>query len=425
MPDIIKSFPGYEHIPGPENKGKGKNMYRGIDLGFGGYIYAEPGMYTNVALIDAASMHPTSIIVMNKLGKYTNRYADLKRARVLIKHHDYKSLENMFDGKLKKYLTNDEDADDLSKALKYPLNGFYGLGSANFENPAKDSRDINNTVALRGALFMKTLQDEVVKKGYKVISIRTDSIKIPDATDEIIKFVQDFGLKYGYEMEHECTYEKLCLVNDAVYIAKYDDKGIRNKGGKHAGEWTATGAQFQVPYVFKTLFTHEKIEFKDMCEAKSVQTEIYIDNYTENQNYTDKDAAELLMMTKAWNSTAPTALERCAKKLGYSLEEMGERYSYLKEQEAKTHYYRYVGKVGLFCPMKTHGGKLVRESGIDKDGNKKFSSVTGTKGYLWMESENVKLLGYEDDIDISYYRKLVDEAIDSINEFGDFEQFVA
>lgn len=421
----INKFPEYEYIPGPENKGRGRNMFRGIDLGFGGYVYAEPGMYEHVALLDVQNMHGASIENLNLFGKYTQNYANLRKIRNCIKVGDFETPKTMFDGKLIPYLNDKSKAEALSAALKLPCNQTYGLTQTSYKNPAKDERNVNNIVALRGAIFMKMLQDELENKGFKVIAIRTDSIKIPDATDEIIKFVQDYALKYGYVMEHECTYEKLCLVNDAVYVAKYDDKGIRNKGGKHASEWTATGTQFQVPYVFKTLFTHEKIEFRDMCETKSVKTEIYIDNYTENKNYTDKDAAELLMMTKAWNSKAPTALERCAKKLGYSLEEMGERYAYLKEQEAKTHYYRYVGKVGLFCPMKTHGGKLMREDGIDKDGNKKFSSVTGTKGYLWMESENVQLLGYEDDIDISYYRKLVDEAIDSINEFGDFEQFVA
>ena len=53
---------------------------------------------------------------------------------------------------------------------------------------------------------------------------------------------------YGYNFEHEATYERMCLVNDAVYIARY-----LNKDGT-PGKWTATGTQFAVPYVFKTLF---------------------------------------------------------------------------------------------------------------------------------------------------------------------------
>ena len=372
MESVINAFPGYEFVRFGED-GKRHNMYRGIDLGFGGYVYSEPGMYTNVALIDAASMHPTSIILLNKLGKYTKRYADLREARVFIKHHDYDDAGKLFEGKLKRYLTNDEDADALSNALKYPLNAFYGISSASFENPARDSRDVNNIIALRGALFMKTLQDAVVEQGFKVVSVKTDSLKIPDATPEIVQFVIDFGKKYGYEMEHEATYAKMCLVNDAVYIAKYDDQGVRNKGNKHANEWTATGAQFAQPYVFKYLFTHEPIIFDDMCETKQVKTAIYLD-FNEN----------------------------------------------LPEDE---HEYKFVGRIGQFSPVKagTGGGRLVK---ISKDGSK-YDYVTGAKGYRWLESEAIRKEGRESDVDESYYRVLVDKSVEAISKYGNFDWFVS
>ena len=61
----------------------------------------------------------------------------------------------------------------------------------------------------------------------------------------------------------------------------------------------------------------------------------------------------------------------------------------------------------------------------DKDGNTKYSAATGSKGYKWLESEMVKTLGKEKDIDRSYYDKLVNDAVDTISEFGDFEQFVS
>ena len=46
------------------------------------------------------------------------------------------------------------------------------------------------------------------------------------------------------------------------------------------------------------------------------------------------------------------------------------------------HDYHFVGRVGLFCPIKPGcgGGELVRE-GMDKEGNVKYSSATGAKGY--------------------------------------------
>ena len=60
---------------------------------------------------------------------------------------------------------------------------------------------------------------------------------------------------------------------------------------------------------------------------------------------------------------------------------------------------------------------------IEKDG--RYSAATGTKGYRWMESEMVKSLGYEDKIDKSYYINLVNNAVASLNEFGDVEKFLS
>ena len=360
--DIINAFPGYEYIDG-------KNMFRGDDIGKGGYVYAEPGMYTNIALLDVQSMHPNSAVNLNAFGEYTRNFKDILDARVAIKHGDFDSAKKMFDGRLSSYLTNKDSAAALAQALKIAINSVYGLTSANFDNPFRDIRNKNNIVALRGALFMRTLQDEVKQRGFTVAHIKTDSIKIPNATPEIIEFVMDFGKKYGYIFEHEATYDRMCLVNDAVYIAKYKD-------GKHAGEWTATGTQFQVPYVFKKLFSKEPIEFEDMCETKSVSTALYLD----------------------MNEDLP-------------------------EDE---HNYHFIGKVSSFCPIKPGcgGGELLRES-KDKEGNTKYSSATGAKGYRWLESEMVKVLDKEADIDRSYYDKLVDDAVEAISEYGDFEWFVS
>lgn len=402
---IINHFPGYEFVV--DEKGK-HNMYRGVDLGLGGYVYSEPGIYKNVALLDCASEHPSSIILLNKLGEYTQRYADLRNARVLIKHKDYDAVGKLFDGKLKKYLSSDEEAEMLSMALKYPINAFYGISTASFSNPARDKMDKNNIIALRGALFMKTLQDAVVEKGFQVVHIKTDSIKIPNATPEIIKFVEEFGEMYGYQMEHEATYAKMCLVNKAVYIAKYDDHGIRNKGGKHAGEWTATGTQFQVPYVFKTLFSHEKIEFSDMCETKSVTGEdaIYLD-FNEDLVHDYEADLQNIKTRISEGGTGIMALRKEAKAI--------------QEKIDATHNLQFIGKCGSFVPVKSGcgGGLLVRSK---KTGG--YAAVAGTIGYRWMESEVVRARGMEDQVDKLYFRKLVDDAYSAIAEYGDAEAFI-
>ena len=85
------------------------------------------------------------------------------------------------------------------------------------------------------------------------------------------------------------------------------------------------------------------------------------------------------------------------------------------------HVYHFVGKAGSFCPIKEGcgGGLLLRES------NGKYNSATGAKGYRWMESEMVKTLGKENEIDRRYYATMVDDAAASISEYGDLEWFVS
>lgn len=400
--DIIGAFPGYEFKDF-------KNIYRGVDLGKGGYVYAEPGMYENVALLDIASLHPHSIVAMNCFGKYTQHFKDIMDIRIHIKHGNYEAARKMLGGKLEPYLRDESTAKDLAQALKIAINSVYGLTSASFDNPFRDIRNKNNIVALRGALFMKTLQDEVAAKGFTVAHVKTDSIKIPNATPEIIQFCMEFAEKYGYTFEHEATYERMCLVNDAVYIAKYKD-------GKHAGEWTATGTQFQVPYVFKKLFTKEPIKFEDMCETKSASTSLYLD-MNENLIVNDEAEKELAARLKLGDnpeeesdyivSVDPTFMNVTTAELTKAVE--------------KGHNRIFIGKVGQFCPIKPGcgGGVLLRQQG------NKFNAAGGTKGYRWLESEMVKELGKESDIDRTYYDKLVDDAVDTISKYGDFEMFVA
>lgn len=410
--DLSEMFPGYEfdergiakerYNPGAKIV-SGKSIYMGEDPGEGGYVYAEPGMYENVALLDIASMHPSSIVALNLFGDvYTKRFSDIMQIRLLIKHEQYDEAIKLFDGKLERYLQDKEQAKALAQALKIAINSVYGLTSAKFDNKFRDPRNADNIVAKRGALFMITLKNELQKRGYSVVHCKTDSIKIPNATPEVIQFVTDFGKKYGYNFEHEATYEKMCLVNEAVYIAKYKD-------GKHAGEWTATGAQFQIPYVFKTLFSHEPIEFKDMCETKTVSTALYLD-FNEGLPDVSETEAKLAKLLKTYPDK-----DGCYP---FDYEEAVEAY---EKEIAQGHNYVFVGKAGLFCPMLpgAGGGLLMRE----KDG--KFSSATGAKGYRWMEAEVVRTVGKEKLIDRRYYAALVDEAIATISEYGDFEAFAS
>lgn len=399
-------FPGYKY----EN---GKSTYCGEEVGEGGYVYAEPGIHGNVALLDVASMHPHSIIAECLFGpKYTRIFKDIVDGRVAIKHEDWNAVENMLDGKLKPYipkvLNGEITSKQLADALKTAINSVYGLTSASFENPFRDIRNKDNIVAKRGALFMIDLKNEVQKRGFTVAHIKTDSIKIPDATPEIINFVMSFGEKYGYKFEHEATYDRMCLVNDAVYIAKYKDAVeceelygyIPGDNKKKGNQWTATGKQFAVPYLFKTLFSKEDITLDDMCETFSVKSSLYLDF---NEKLPDVSAEEKEYEKLLKKDTGSKRLEE------------------LEEIIKTGHDYHFIGRVGNFCPVKAGlgGGVLYREQ------NSKYYAPSGSTGYRWLESEIVRANYDRGIIDETFYINLVNDAIDSINKYGDFEWFVS
>lgn len=422
---LLPYFPGYIYE-------KGVSTYRGEEVGEGGYVYAEPGMYGNVALLDIASMHPHSVIAECLFGpEFTRRFKEIVDGRVSIKHKAWDEVNHILDGKLgpyiKKVQSGEMTAKQLANALKTAINSVYGLTSAAFENAFRDPRNKDNIVAKRGALFMVNLKNEVQARGYTVAHIKTDSIKIPDADKDIIQFVKDYGKKYGYTFEHEATYDKMCLVNDAVYIARYDDPdNCMNKYGYIPGDvkdhplgWTATGKQFAVPYVFKTLFSGEEIDFKDMCETFSVSGALYLDMNEKLPNVEDAEKQFQKVLKDAglkledWFDLKGI---QGTSELDISVER---RLRQLENDISKGHDYHFVGKVGEFTPIKEGcgGGLLMREAGG------KYSAASGTKGYRWMESEMVSALDRQNDIDQSYYEKLVNDAVETISQYGDSEWF--
>jgi len=357
--DLSKQFPGYKFE-------LGKSSYKGEEPGEGGYVYAEPGIYENVAVLDVVSMHPTSIEILNLFGPYTKNFSDLKQARVYIKRGEFAKAREMLGGRLAPYLQDESTAEQLAYALKIVINSVYGLTSAKFDNPFHDPRNIDNIVAKRGALFMIDLKQALQQKGVQVIHIKTDSVKIPLTDQSILDFVIDFGKKYGYEFEHEQTYDRFCLVNDAVYIAGKQTPPWE-EGPPY--KWTAVGAQFQHPYVFKTLFSGEEITFDDLCEARTV---------VKGTMYLDKEA------------DGEPVLDRM----------------------------RHLGRTGRFVPVLSDGGVIYR---VNED---KFYLVTGTKGHLWMEAHIAQDLGDRLKIDMSYFEKLKTDAIATIEKFGSFEEFI-
>ena len=425
---LLPYFPGYVYD-------NGVSTYRGEEVGEGGYVYAEPGIHFNVALLDVASMHPHSVIAECLFGpKFTRKFREIVEGRVSIKHEAWNEVNDILDGKLKPYIEKvnrgEITSKQLANALKTAINSVYGLTSAAFENAFRDPRNKDNIVAKRGALFMLDLKSEVQKRGFTVAHIKTDSIKIPNATPEIIAFVMDFGKRYGYTFEHEATYERMCLVNNAVYIARYASTDccerlygyIPDENRKEALKWTATGKQFQVPYVFKTLFSKEPIEFTDMCETFSVSGALYLD-FNEKLPDVSEYEKELQKLLKANELSYDDYLDfKASGKLPEKIDtaDLAMRLTELNNYISVGHDYHFVGKVGEFTPVLTGagGGLLMREAGG------KYSAATGSTGYRWMESEMVELSNKPEIINHDYYRKLVDDALGAISKYGDAEAFI-
>lgn len=410
---ILPFFPDYKY----EN---GKSVYLGKEIGEGGNVYACTGLHGNVPVLDIASMHPTSVEEEMLFGpEFTPRFSEIKLMRILIKHKEFDKAKTLLGGVLAKYLEDESTAKALSQALKIAINSVYGLTSASFENPFRDPRNVDNIVAKRGALFMENLKHEVWKRGFRVAHIKTDSIKIPDATPEIIQFVMDYGKEYGYIFEHEHTYDRMCLVNDAVYIAKYSNDEKVN--GSDAGKWEATGKQFQIPYIYKSLFTKEQIVFDDLCVTQSATTSLYLDF---NEDLLDvsvyekelKNRIEEDIRAKDPYNHGLTPIKLNPALSGYSTLE-------LEREIAKGHKLIFVGKVGRFVPVKegTGGGLLLREQ------KGKYNAAAGSKGYRWKEAEVVADRKLFDTIDKTYWEQLASEARASIEMNGDcdFEWFVS
>lgn len=159
---------------------------------------------------------------------------------------------------------------------------------------------------------------------------------------------------YGYTFEHEATYDRMCLVNDAVYIAKY-------KEGEHPGEWTATGAQFAVPYVFKKLFSKEDVVFEDMCETKSVSSSLYLDMNEDLPDVSiyEKELSKTLSDLDKMQKNGDTLSDDALKDIDSEIDN-------LKKLISNGHSYIFIGKVGQFCPIKPGcgGGLLMREKTV-------------------------------------------------------------
>lgn len=406
--DLSKEFPGYEFK-------NGKSYYQGYDLEVneGGIAWSKPGVYGKTKVFDVLSMHPHSIMAMNMFGDvYTARFRELVWARVAAKHKDFEALESLLGGVLVEYAKDDNLRPALVQALKIAINSVYGLTCSGFDHKFRDPRNVDNIVAKRGALFIITLKDAVEKKGYNVIHLKTDSIKVENADDYITEFIYEFGKKYGYEFEVEDEFDRICIINKAEFIA-HDNR---------ADEWVPKGKRFAMPYVMKTLCTKKPIEFDDLCVTNSVQTALYLD-FNEglpDASLLSKHLDDIVKVKRVLNGEL-SAKAVSQKKLDMYRDTTDEEIQSLKDDIAKCHDYRFVGRVGRFVPiLPGHGGgELVRSTDIDG----KYDSVQGSSGYRWLEAEKVKGTDLEQYVDYGYWNNMYTDMIKAMQEVGDIEGF--
>jgi len=415
-------FPGYKCVE--DEKGKLKSTYRQWDghidddkfewvIGEGGLVLAKTGMHYNVKAADIQSAHPHSAIIEGLYGQYTAVLSDLVETRVDIKHKDFESAKKRFNGALKDILGDPSEAKDISNALKTVINSLYGESKSQFDNRFRDPRNYDNIIAKRVALFMVDLYNMVIDKGYKAIHIKTDSIKVEEADDYIIGEIKRMGEAYGYSLDIESHYERMCLINKAEYIAYGADDDPDSPNA-----WYPKGDTFKTPYIFKTLFTHEPITFKDLGETKSVTgASMYLDM---NEGYPDVTLAERELEKRIANQKIiDLNLTKKPVKLNPDFADLSDED--LKKYISEGHNYQFAGRVDRFSPILAgKGGGILLSYRNDK-----YSAVNGTKGYRWLESETIRGTSKEHDIDMSYFETLANDAKAQIEKFGSFEEFVS
>ena len=112
-----------------------------------------------------------------------------------------------------------------------------------------------------------------------------------------------------------------------------------------------------------------------MCETFSVTSALYLDM---NENLPDVSLVE-----KLYDKLCKKTPEAARDAAFYEQEKQ-----YLDAIE-KGHNYKFIGKVGQFCPVVegAGGGRLMRFA----DG--KYYAATGSTGYRWLESETIRNSG--------------------------------
>lgn len=429
--DLAEEFPGYtfDKFRKPQSDYKGKNPSEG------GYVQSKPGVYglykaeldeyrahaegskarhKHILYVDIDSMHPHSLIAINYFGPYTPKFAALVKCRMFIKNGLFKDAMHAFDDvdpelseKLRSYLEDESMAHSLGYAMKIVINIIYGLTSAKWDNKFKDPRNIDNIVAKRGALFMMMAEEELEKRVVTVAHTKTDSFKLIDWTWDDFEFLKELASKYGYSFSIEGEYSKLALVNKSTLVMKKIGKT------EDKDKWEIVGAQYAEPVVEKQLFTMEPLEEEDLSLLKnSNKGALYL-----GDRFIGKNGVFYASMTgdNLTYSTEEDIASKVQARMMKPIEKLLPKRDYvgLDEVTIKENIFARIAKE---VDLTIDEVKDIVASNYAPRTRPKFNSVAGTIGYgwkLWSEYSG------KEDIDMRYYKRLVEEGVEDIFSVGD------
>lgn len=355
-------------------------------------------------------MHPTSVINENLFGdEYTAKFKEIVDTRLAIKHKDFDFARKAMGGALEKYLKDESVAKDLSNTLKTVINSVYGLTSARF----KTHSEIRTLTIL--SLSVEPYLWLILNMLYRLEGLPSLILRLT-------------GLRY--QTQHPRSYNLLlitvrCMVthlntrlHTIVYVWLTTLFILLVTMSQVVVNGPRLVHSLQCLMYSKKLFSGEDIVFNDLCETKAVTTALYLDMNEKLPDVKDYEK-ERDKLWKKLLSTDPIAND--------IVDDMEKRLCELDALIAEGHNYIFVGKVGLFCPIKEGfgGGLLMRETTNAKTGTIGYAAATGYKGYRWLEAEMVQTLCKQDNIDRSFYDNLVNEAIDSMAVYGDVEWFMS
>jgi len=193
-------------------KGKNKTVHAygcKFVFGMGGLHGAptKPGRYKNIKLADVGSMYPSIIVKLGALGAATQKYDDIRKERLQIKHTD----------KVK------------ANALKLILNSTYGLFKNKYSklyNPYASA-----VVCMYGQMTLFKLCQMLYEHGYHLINANTDGIAFEDTGEGYEDICREWEqMVNGLTLDVD-VFDQWIQKDVNNYVAKTGDH-IKVKGGE-------------------------------------------------------------------------------------------------------------------------------------------------------------------------------------------------